>query len=106
MDKTQFSNKVLHYGVIPMGIDPKMTALFISPVDAERADTFFRTVRSNPVHNAIGAVIQPISICDIPVCRFNVRSMDKEKGEGSIERPPRHIDISAARINQPLHPVR
>ena len=29
-----------------------------------------------------------------------------KKGEGSIELPPRHIGISAARINQPLHPVR
>ena len=38
VNEAQLSDKILHHGVIPVRINPKMAALFICPVDTEGAD--------------------------------------------------------------------
>ena len=79
MDEAEFSDKVLHNDIVIMGVDTEMSALIVCPVDAEHADASLGTVGSDPVNNALRAVIQPAAFCDLPIGRFNIRSAGEKE---------------------------
>ena len=62
-----------------MRVNPEVSALLESPVDAERTDAFFASVTGYPVHDAVGAVVEPCAFGDIPVGRLDIRPLDEEK---------------------------
>jgi hypothetical protein len=62
-----------------------MTAFFVCPVQAEAADSLFRSVGGDSVHDAVGTVIKPAAVRDYCVCRLDIFSLVEE--EGSDYRP-------------------
>ena len=65
VNKTQLPEEILHDDIIVVGIDPQVSALRKGPVDAECADSFFRSVSGDSVNDAIGTVIKPRAACKI-----------------------------------------
>ena len=79
MHKSKLFKEVLHHDVVTVRVNPEVSALLESPVDAERTDAFFTPVTGYPMHDAVGAVVQPSAFGDIPVGRFDIRPLDEEK---------------------------
>ena len=77
--KTCLFEQALHDDIVTVGVDAQMRALSISPIQTEHADSFFRTVRRETMHNAVRTGIQPCAVCDFPVGRFDIRPVCIEK---------------------------
>ena len=79
VDKTKLFYQPLHDLIVTVSIYAQMTAFFKGPVDAKASDTSDGTVAGNPVDHAIRTVIQPLSIGNNRIGRFNLFSEGKEK---------------------------
>ena len=75
LGEPQLQKQVLHDFVVCMGIDAEMSALFISPVDAERSHTFHRAVRRDAVNHTVVCITNPRSVFDYFVGWFDVFTM-------------------------------
>ena len=95
MLKAQLSEQALHDEIIPVGIDPQMTALTESPADAEGTDPFLGPVPRDAVHNAVGTGIPPGPVRDLPVGGLDVRPLGKKEGADDPARIA-ETDIAAA----------
>ena len=95
MDKPRLFHQVLHDRIVTMGIDTQMAALCICPVQAEHSDPLFGAVRCDTVYDAVRTVVQPRTVRNLPVRRFNIRSAYIEKRADNLSRIIR-TDITAA----------
>jgi hypothetical protein len=75
-----------------------VAALSVRPVQAEHAGSFFGAVGRDPVHHPVGAAVQPRAVRDLPVRRFDIRSLGEEERADDLSRVVL-TDIAAALMN-------
>ena len=76
MREAKLPKQTLHHGIIAVGVDAQMAAPGDGPVQTEGADTLFRAVGGDPVHDAVGAAVQPGAVRDLPVGGLDVFPAD------------------------------
>ena len=75
-----------------------MTALTVSPIQAEFPYALYGAVACKSVHNAVCAAAQPFPVLNMPICRLNILACFKEKCAYNPVFVNAHIAFSAGNI--------
>ena len=79
MRKAKLFQEVLHHDIITVRVHTQMSALPPRPFKDGCSGILFGAVSRHPVDDSVRAVINPLSVCYLQICRLNVFSLDKKE---------------------------